>query len=187
MSDFQRIRSQQLLREAEGYLDLVSVLSDKWPPRVSTRNTLCLRALDLISQVQPQGADRAYMLYLKGQALRSMERYAEAIPALLESAEDDPGNVHIWLALGWCYKRADRLDLAVESLEEAISIDPDQAIVHYNLACYWSLAGNVDRALHHLEISFDIDTNYRDLVAGETDFDPIRANRQFQMLTSVIV
>ena len=54
----------------------------------------------------------------------------------------EPRNVRIYLALGWCYKRIHRLDLAIETLEEALEIDSNPAlnrgILHYNLACYWS-------------------------------------------------
>ena len=49
----------------------------------------------------------------------------------------------LWLALGWCYKRIGRIDLAIESLEEALSIEPNDALIHYNLACYWSGPGNM--------------------------------------------
>ena len=187
MSDFHRIRRQQLLGEAEGYLDLVTVFADQWPPRASTRDRLCRRALELLASIEDPGIDRGYVNYLRGQALRTMEKHDDAIEPLLESAQDDPGNLHIWLALGWCYKRVRRFDLAIESLEEAESIDSSQAIVHYNLACYWSLVGKVDHAVHHLVISFDMDTNYRDLVPHERDFDSIRSDPQFQMVTSVIV
>ena len=59
----------------------------------------------------------------------------------------EPQHVHIWLALGWCYKRNGRIDLAIESLEEALAAEPNDALVHYNLACYWSLAKNKRQAL----------------------------------------
>ena len=65
--------------------------------------------------------------------------------------------------------------------------DQQEAIVHYNLACYWSLAGDADRALQYLSQSFDIDPRYRDLVADESDFDPIRDLPDFQALVGAIV
>ena len=34
----------------------------------------------------------------------------------------------IWLALGWCYKRTNRLDLAIEALEEGLTVAPDEAM-----------------------------------------------------------
>jgi len=94
--------------------------------------------------------------------------------------------VPVWLALGWCYKRMNRLDLAIESLEEASEVNSEQAIIQYNLACYWSLAGNVDQAVFYLSRAFDIDTNFRNLVSGESDFDPIRSEAEFRMLNGLI-
>ncbi len=98
-----------------------------------------------------------------------------------------PENILIWLALAWCHKRAGRIDLAIESLEKAILTEPREAILYYNLACYWSLAGNSETALRLLAQSFDIDPSYRDMVADERDFDPIRHLPDFQSLTGVIV
>ena len=51
------------------------------------------------------------------------------------------------LALGWCYKRTNRLAQAIDSLERALREHPDEALLHYNLACYWSLAANGPKAL----------------------------------------
>ena len=66
-------------------------------------------------------------------------------------------------------------------------VDSSGAIITYNLACYWSLACNTDQALHHLAVAFDIDPNYRDLVENESDFDSLRSNQDFRMLTGVVV
>ena len=136
----QRMRRKQLLREAEGYLDLATVFADRWPLSPSLRDGLAQRALDTLGGLPSTSGCKALVAYLRGQAFRIMERYRDAITALERSAELDPSNIHIWLALGWCYKRTDRLDMAIQSLEEALSIDANQAIVYYNLACYWSLA-----------------------------------------------
>ena len=187
MSDFERKGRQQRLREAEGYLDLLMVFADRWPPTPLSRNRLAQRVLNILHDLEPTSRDTAYVCYLKGQCLRTMERYREAVTALHASADDDPKNFHVWLALGWCYKRINRLDLAIESLEEALEVDTAEAIIHYNLACYWSLVHNVEQALNYLSIAFDIDPNYRDLIDNEPDFDPIRSNSDFRLLTSVIV
>lgn len=187
MSDKQRIRRQQILREAEGYLDLITVFGDRWVPPAQVRDRLAERALATLEGLARFGGSRAHALYLTGHAYRAMGRYAAAIKPLQESAEIDADNIHVWLALGWCQKRCGRLDLAIQALEEALDVDRGEAIVHYNLACYWSLAGNARRSLTYLSRAFDIDPNYRDLVASERDFDPIRDHPDFQSLTSVIV
>jgi len=72
-------------------------------------------------------------------------------------------------------------------LEEALQVEPGDALLHYNLACYWSLAGGKRRALKYLAAALRIDSEYRDLVDAEHDFDPIRDDPDFVSLVSVIV
>jgi len=185
------MRRQQSIREAEGYLDLATGFADQWPlsaePLAQLRARLAQRALDALAPFSESTGQRAQILYLTGLAYRAMHRYAEAVPHLKAAAELDPENIVAWLALGWCYKRIDHLDDAIRSLESALAADRREAIIHYNLACYWSLTGDADRALSYLSRSFDIDPQYRDLVAEESDFDPIRSLPDFQALMGAIV
>ena len=60
-------------------------------------------------------------------------------------------------------------------------------MLHYNLACYWSLARNRTLALRYLSRALEIDGNFRDLIADEPDFNPLRHDPEFVALTSVIV
>lgn len=187
MVDYDRTKRRQLLREAEGYLDLVTSCADDFPLQPALRDRLAERAVTVLDSIDAKGIEREDMLYLRGQAYRVMERHHEAIQWLEEAAEVNPENLHTWLALGWCQKRVGRLDLAIQSLEEALSVASDHAIIYYNLACYWSLAKNSKLAIAYLARAFDIDSSYRDLVAGEGDFDSIRNHPSFLELTSVIV
>ncbi|MBW3595931.1 MAG: tetratricopeptide repeat protein [Planctomycetes bacterium] len=187
MSTHDRIRRQQVLREAEGYLELLSAAPERLAASSLVRHRLARRVLKTLERVEFTGPRKAQQLYLQGLALRAMDLFGQAIRPLEQSAEIDPENLHVWLALGWCYKRVGRLDLAIQSLEEAAEVDSDAAIVYYNLACYWSLASNVKHAVHYLRIAFDLDPNYRDLVDAEPDFDPIRRHPGFQAVREVIV
>lgn len=188
MVRYEQSRRQQFLSEAEGYLDLVSGLAGRAERDLQVRNRLATRALEVLDKLSRESSwRRGHVLYLRGQALRLMGRFRDAVGPLGESSEIAPENVHVWLALGWCYKRIGRLDMAIQSLEEALAVEADEAIVHYNLACYWSLANNPLLAVAYLARAFDIDPNYRDLVAGESDFNPIRNHPDFLALTSVIV
>jgi tetratricopeptide (TPR) repeat protein len=180
-------RRELLIRQAEGYLDLVNACGDFWEPTAEIRDPLVYRALDALSRLSDRDRRKPDALYLTGQAFRAIELYRDAISPLREAALFEPENIHIWLALAWCYKRIGRLDRAIESLEEALTVDPGDAIIHYNLACYWSLAGSVDVALAYLGNAFEIDESFRDLVDGEVDFDPIREHPAFRELTSVAV
>ena len=186
MTEFNRSRRKQILREAEGYLDLATACSGICLD-IETRDRMATRALETLRRLDNYGRNRFDNYFLEGQAFRVMERYADAIIALDKAADLDHDNIHIWLALGWCYKRTGRLDKAIEALEEALQVNDRQAIVHYNLACYWSLVRNVKFAIRFLEQAFELDPAYRDLVAHEHDFDPIREHPRFQELMSVIV
>jgi tetratricopeptide (TPR) repeat protein len=184
MDEVSRLR---MLGEAEGYLDLITVCADRWELDPVARDRVANRILGLVELLQQGGDHSADVLHLRGQTLRTMEQYDAAIEPLTAAADAQPENVHIWLALGWCYKRVGRLDLAIESLEEALAAEPGEAIVYYNLACYWSLANNLQLALEYLSQSLELSPRYRDLIAGEPDFDPIRNEPGFQALMTVIV
>ncbi len=187
MSDPYRVRRQQILREAEGYLELISLYQDRWPCSPAIRDSLGNRSLETLKRIENPGGLKAQILFLEGQALRIMERFNEAAIPLHEAAELEPQNIHVRLALAWCYKRSKRLDLAIETLEEALDAEPTLAIVHYNLACYWSLAGNAKLAVSFLAQAFEMQPNYRDHILAEHDFDPIRNHPYFLALTAVIV
>lgn len=166
-----RVRLQRILREAEGYLEL----------------DMPAHTLTTLGRVQEFGTFKGHALYLRGQALREQKRYAEAIEPLEQSADLNPSNIDSWLALGWCYKRTDRLDMAIRSLERAREVSPELAVVHYNLACYLSLVGEKQRALEFLSRAIDMEPAYRLALSTESDFDPIRSDPQFQALTAIIV
>jgi Flp pilus assembly protein TadD len=171
VSAHDRIRRQQLVLQAEGYLELGM-------PR---------HALDVLSRWGDPETLPDYALYLKGQGLRELGQFREALLPLSRAALGDPDNVSVWLALGWCYKRTGKLDRAIESLEEALAAEPNDALVHYNLACYWSLANNKRQALVYLSRAIELEDQYRNLVSDEPDFDPIRDDPTFQALVRVTV
>jgi tetratricopeptide (TPR) repeat protein len=179
------MRRRQAIGEAEGYLDLALGLADQWPLPAKLRDQLAERAISALARVSGTPGAQAHVLYLTGLAYRIMERYEEALGPLRASADLDPRSVPVWLALGWCYKRVRRLDEAIRALEHALVVGQGEAIVHYNLACYWSLAGRPEQAIPYLAQSFDLDPRYRELVAGEVDFDSIRDLPDFQAVLGV--
>lgn len=174
MSSTDRMLTKKVLREAEGYLEL----------------GMPQHALDVLVRLDASAESQSRALYLKGEALRALERYDEALDPLQRAAGIAPGNVSVWLALGWCFKRVGQIDQAIESLEQALDSDADdaeRALIWYNLGCYWSLAGDKRRVLEYLSLAFASEPKYRDQVADEPDFDPLRTDPDFLALTSIIV
>ncbi len=151
-------------REAEGYLELGM-------PDHALRSLR--RRSDLIYH-------DARGCYLVGETLRELQMYSQAVRPLQRALELIPDDVHAWMALGWCYKRIGRIEMAIESLEHALAVEPGLGVLHYNLACYCSLARRRRQALKHLADALDIDGNFRDFLAYETDFAPLRADPGFR-------
>jgi Flp pilus assembly protein TadD len=166
-----RVRLNKIQREAEGYLEL----------------GLPALALEALQRLGDPTDFAPSTLYLWGEALRAAARYVEAILPLEKAAQAEPENMHVWLALGWCYKRTGRLELAVEAIRKALVADPTEALLHYNLACYLSLAGDKEKALEHLSQALNLDPDYRHLIDSESDFDPLRSDPDFQALLGIIV
>ena len=69
-----RIRLKQLLREAEGYLEL----------------GMAEHALDLLDRLGDAAQANPYSWYLRGEALRELERYDQAIRPLRRAAKTAP-------------------------------------------------------------------------------------------------
>jgi Flp pilus assembly protein TadD len=187
VSSIERLRRQQLIREAEGYLDLALLFGDQWPLPATVRDCLAHRSLAVIDHMNGSAVHSPQLQLIKGQALRMLERYKEALGPLSQAAEEDPQNINAWLALGWCYKRTGRVDLAIESLEEALDLEPGSALVNYNLACYWSLARNKRQALAYLSQALSLDSGFRNLIDAEHDFDTFRADPEFLAITNMAV
>ena len=162
---YDRIKRQ--LGEAEGYLLL----------------NLPGRALEILEGRTDWATMQFEASLLTGEALRSLERYPEALKPLEQAASLRPGDVGVAIALGWCYKRTHRLAQAIDALDRALRHNPDEALLHYNLACYWSLAGNAPRSLDELAAALDLDPDLRTRIARETDFDALRGNPDFERLT----
>lgn len=178
-----RLQLRRTIEEAEGYREL-AVLAG-----ASNNSRACMMDLALRT-LQRRGAlvhGNGRACYLLGETLRDMARYEEALLPLERSADLVPDDIHVWLALGWCYKRTGQLAKAIESLERAVRVDASEAVLHYNLACYWSLARNRTLALRYLARALEIDSNFRDMIADEPDFNPLRHDPEFKQLTSVSV
>jgi tetratricopeptide (TPR) repeat protein len=166
MSRTSRDQIRRLLDEAEGYLML----------------DLPRRCLQILEGRPDWSTMQFEASFLKGEALRSLEHYREALKPLETAASLKPGDTRVALALGWCYKRTNRLAQAIDALERALRAHSDEPLLHYNLACYWSLASNTSRALRALEAALLLEPDLRNLIAEESDFDHLRGNPDFERL-----
>ena len=165
-----RLQLHRTCVEAEGYLELAM------PEHA-------LRTLQRRGHLVHGDARACYLL---GEALRELERYRDAIYPLRRSLELVPDDTRVCLALGWCYKRIGSLDDRDRR--------PRTCGAHRVGRCAASLQSGVlllrwltiaGGRCQHLANALEIDGNFRELVADERDFDPIRSDPLFQSLTGV--
>ncbi len=119
---------------------------------------------------------------LHGEALRMDHRHTEALESFHEVQRLHPDELTTLMAMAWCYKRVDRLPDAIEIMKRAYDEHPQVPVVLYNLACYYSLAGEKALALSWLGRAIRMDPDVRSLIPGETDFDPLRDDPDFQFI-----
>ena len=165
--DAQKIRSLRTLREAEGYYEL----------------ELFDAALEVLATLPSCGPHIPAMFALRGEVLRSAERYGEGADAFEKLISAMPGSVEGHIGLGWCRKRQGRLDLAVRAMESLLDARPDEPIGLYNLACYCALAGERDRALRLLSRAVSGDPGYKAMAREEADFAGLSDDPEFRRLT----
>jgi tetratricopeptide (TPR) repeat protein len=182
-----RIQRDQLISEAEGYLDLIVACAGHINLDEFHQVELAERALKTLGQLDEKSGRRAHVLFLEGQAYRLCDRFDKAVEKFEQSLTVDSNNIHAYLSLGWCFKRLGDMPSAINALEEALDVQPGSGIVNYNLACYWSLVSKPMSAVKFLSRAIELDHRFRDLVSGESDFDPIRNHPAFQAITTVIV
>ena len=162
-------RDQRHLNAAEGYLML----------------GMSAHALDCLSEVKRPHADPFPYFLLKGYALRDLQQYPAALQAFEAAFGVNPDHIGLLLGMGWCYKRTGQLPRAITMLELAQRVDPEDAVIAYNLACYWSLAGEKSKCLTSLAKALQLDGEFRESIASEVDFDPVRSDPDFLRLLRI--
>ncbi|HLJ09555.1 MAG TPA: tetratricopeptide repeat protein [Planctomycetaceae bacterium] len=170
MDERSRSRREKLLAEAEGYIAL----------------GMHAHALASLERIEDSDESEFRVNFLRGDALRNLERHEEALVALHRAFDKKPDDVGLLMALAWCYKRTNQLPRAITCMEQAYRIAPKEAVILYNLSCYWSLAGNKTQSLSWLGRALRMDNSLRQLIDDETDFDSLRNDRDFQMIVDAV-
>lgn len=174
-----RARHAMLLRQASGYIELAELGSQPDEPPLPAVARLLRRAIALLDELPTETRLGGDPLVLRAEALRTLGRYAEALPHYREAVAERQRSVAGWLGLGWCLKRLDRLADAIVALTQGVVACPHEPILSYNLSCYHSLAGNVTEAVTFLTRAIASDDRFRALTDAERDFDPIRDDPRF--------
>jgi len=87
----------------------------------------------------------------------------------------------VWQELHPLYE-AGAYEEAAARARELLEAYPRNARLLYNIACCESLAGRKEDAIEHLRLALEIAEPLREFAAGDSDFDPLRGDPEFQKL-----
>ena len=98
-----------------------------------------------------------------GTELLDQGRYQEAILALREAADNDPGSADAQNALGAALEQAGNSEEARLYYEQAVELEPDLAVARVNLGVLLGRLGDLDGAVRHLEAAVRLDPGQADV------------------------
>lgn len=187
VSQLEKIRRQQLIRQAEGYLDLLTCLDECWPPEMEVVELISGKALHSLDRLDVRSGRRGYAAFLRGRAFQLRCDFESGVTAFTEALEYESDNMKNRLGLARCYRGLNNLVLAIETLEEGVRSQPSHVSANYCLACYWALIGNVSQSCDYLFKAIELEPEIRERIELEPDFDSVREFSEFQMAVAVVV
>lgn len=119
--------------------------------------------------MNPEGEDVPYIYSFIGSALKSLERYQEAIEASTKGLAEDEERPDIHNTLGVCYFKIEQYENAITHFHRAVQLNPASAIDYANLGVNYNKIGKKDSAIEFLTIAITLDPSLdfaRDLLAG---------------------
>jgi tetratricopeptide (TPR) repeat protein len=93
----------------------------------------------------------------------------------------EPHGWELWGPLNPLYNEG-RYGEAADRGRELLEAHPHYAALFYNVACCESLAGRTAEALDHLRRAIEMSERFREYAKDDSDFDPIRDEREFKDL-----
>ncbi|AFY35854.1 tetratricopeptide repeat protein [Calothrix sp. PCC 7507] len=127
--------------------------------------------------------DKHEAWYNRGNALRNLGKYAEALTSYDQAIAIKPDKHEAWnnrgLALAYLKKYHD----AIASYDQALLIQPQDNCAYYNKACCYGLLGDVDLAIENLrQVIKHNSEECREMLKTDSDFDGIRSDMRFHAL-----
>jgi tetratricopeptide (TPR) repeat protein len=102
------------------------------------------------------------------------------------SRREPPREGEEWFSRGYQMHSADRYPEAIEAFKRAADLGYRKATAMYNIACGYSLLNDKDNALAWLQRALDNGFDGFNLIADDSDLDPIRADVRFKKIVAGI-
>lgn len=149
-----RQQIQALSLELKAQLDQDNAVLEAYDQIMMGNEAKALETIEKHLKVDPDGWEG---WYIKGWALRCLERYDEARTALLKSVSKDPEISATYNELSICEKESGNLPLAREYLEMAVDLEDDNVIYLANLAYLYLLDKDFSHARYYLDRARTVD------------------------------
>ena len=126
---------------------------------------------NLLMEDQPEQAEPAYRLSLQidaqsatawhnlGLTLNNLQRYPEALAALVLSVQLDPFVADAWCNLGLAHFGLDQFDQAMRAFYQAIALDDCHGASHINMGNTLISVLKPEQALHYLQRGVELETS----------------------------
>lgn len=98
------------------------------------------------------------------------------------SRKEPPRDGEEWFARGYQMHGSDRYPEAIEAFKRAIDLGHRKATAMYNIACGYSLLNDKENALVWLQRALDNGFDGTELVADDSDLDPLRSDARFKKI-----
>ena len=87
-----------------------------------------------------------------------------------------------WFGRGYALHYSDQYQEAIKAFMRAVALDYRPATAMYNIACGYSLLNDKENALIWLQRALENGFDSSELVAGDSDLDPLRTDSRFQKI-----
>jgi ribosomal protein S12 methylthiotransferase accessory factor len=121
--------------------------------------------------LNPETEDLPYIYSYKGNCLKDMGRYDEAIEVLEQGRQEDDERPDLHNLLGVCYFKKGEYLTAISHFERAVHLNPSSAMDYANLGVNYSKLGRIDEAKQFFTLSLTLDPSLqfaRDYLDGLT-------------------
>lgn len=98
------------------------------------------------------------------------------------SVIEPPRNAAEWFGRGYKMHNSDQYEEAIKAFMVSVALDYRSATAMYNIACGYSLLNDKENALIWLQRSLESGFDRKDLVAEDSDLDPLRTDPRFQKI-----
>jgi len=116
-----------------------------------------LAHFDKALALNPNEEDLPYIYSYKGNCLKDLERYQEAIGVLNQGAEHDTERPDIHNMLGFCYFKLEDYPNAIANFHRTVELNPASAIDYANLGVNYRRINQNDEAVKYFQLALSLD------------------------------